>query len=151
MEGRVIPVNLRLIREPSRYGATLGSLYIDDVRCFETLEDEIREQLGPVSAWKVRGQTAIPAGRYRVQLRHSPRFGRVLPWVQDVPGFEWILIHAGNRSIDTEGCILVGLDRAPAEVRRSQMAMQQLMLRLAAATDAIWLAVENPPSYRVAA
>lgn len=142
-------MTLRLIREPSAGGATLGSLYVDHVRAFDTLEDELRERVGePVSVWKVKGRSAIPAGRYRVALRHSARFGRVLPWIQNVPGFEWILIHAGNRSVDTEGCILVGLDRAPAEVRRSQIAMQQLMLHLAAAPDDIWISIENPPGYR---
>jgi hypothetical protein len=145
-------MNLRLIREPSTAGATLGSLYVDDVRLFETLEDPIRERPGvPVASWKVKGQTAIPAGRYRVTLRHSPRFGRVLPWIQDVPGFEWILIHAGNLSVDTEGCILVGLDRAPAEVRRSQMALARLMQLLTAATDDVWIAIENPPGYQAVA
>lgn len=144
-------MNLRLIREPSKDGATLGSLYIDDERRFETLEDEIREVPDqPVSAWKVKGRTAIPAGRYRVVLRHSPRFGRVLPWIQDVPGFEWVLIHAGNRASDSAGCVLVGLDRAPAEVRRSQMALQRLMLVLAAAPGEIWISIENPPDGPVA-
>lgn len=145
-------MTLRLIREPSVAGATLGSLYIDDVWTFWTLEDQLREIPGqPVSAWKVRGQTAIPAGRYRVVLRQSPRFGRVLPWLQDVPGFDWILIHAGNRHPDTEGCILVGLDRQRASVGRSQMALQRLMLRLTEAQDEIWIAIENPASYSAVA
>lgn len=140
-------MNLRVIREPSRAGATLGSLYLDGVRLCDTLEDEIRERPGAaVSTWKVKGQTAIPAGRYRVVLRQSPRFGRVLPWLQDVPGFEWILIHAGNKSIDTEGCLLIGLDRGAATVGRSQMALQRLMERVTAATDEIWIDIENPPA-----
>lgn len=142
-------MNLRVIREPSKSGATLGVLFVKDEFFGHTLEDEIREKAGPVSTWKVKGQTAIPAGRYHVALRPSPRFGRVLPWLQDVRGFEWILIHAGNRSHETEGCLLVGLDRAPAEVRRSQMALQRLMLLLAEATDEITITIENPPGYVV--
>lgn len=146
-------MNLRIIREPSQNGATIGSLYIDDVRVCETLEDEIREVHGqPVSAWKVKGQTAIPAGRYRVVMRDSPRFGRRLPWIKDVPGFEWILIHAGNKSADTEGCILVGLDRGNAFIGRSQMALQRVIDRLVnTGDDEIWITVENPPSYAVKA
>lgn len=141
-------MNLRVIREPSRGGATLGSLYVDGVRLCETLEDELREQPGqPVAAWKVKGQTAIPAGRYRVTLRQSPRFGRLTPWLQDVPGFEWILIHAGNKSADTEGCLLVGLDRGAATVGRSQMAFQRLMALLLEARGDIWIDIENPPAY----
>lgn len=141
-------MNLRLIREPSSAGATLGSLYINDVRVCETLEDQLREQfMRPVKTWKVKGETAIPAGRYRIVLRQSPRFGRVLPWLQDVPGFEWILIHAGNKSADTEGCILVGLDRATSFVGRSAVALQRVMQQLVEAKGEIWIAIENPPSY----
>lgn len=141
-------MRLRVIREPSHQGATLGSLYIDDVWVSWTLEDVLRERpMQPVSAWKVKGQTAIPAGRYRVVLRQSPRFGRVLPWLQDVPGFEWILLHAGNRSADTEGCLLVGLDRGTAFVGRSQMALQRVMERLVEAQGEIAIVIENPPSY----
>lgn len=141
-------MKLRVIREPSSGGATLGSLYLDDVWACWTLEDQLREQpMQPVSAWKVKGQTAIPAGRYRIALRQSPRFGRVLPWLQDVPGFEWILLHAGNRAADSEGCLLVGLDRGNAFVGRSQMALQRLMERLVEATGEISIAIENPPSY----
>jgi hypothetical protein len=138
-------VNLRLIREPSKDGATLGSLYVDAVRMFETLEDVIREQPGkPVATWKVKGQTAIPAGRYQVVLRTSPRFGKVLPSMQSVEGFDGVLIHAGNRSVDTEGCVLIGMERFPAEVRRSQVAMQRLMQILTHATDQIVIDIENP-------
>lgn len=149
-------MRLRLIREPSVAGATLGSLYIDDVRVCETLEDELREQLlQPVEAWKIKGRTAIPAGRYRVVLTRSQRFGKVLPLLEDVPGFTGIRIHAGNVHADTEGCILVGLDRSDVEaaepkVFRSRDAMNRLMLRLAQHAGEIQIAIENPPSYPAA-
>lgn len=145
-------MNLRLIREPSKGGATVGSLYIDDVRVCETLEDVIREVPGQeVKRWKVQGQTAIPAGRYRVRWHDSPRFGRRLPILEDVPGFSYVLLHAGNRASDSEGCILVGLDRGHAFIGRSQMALQRVVERLVEAKDDIWISVENPPSYRTGA
>jgi hypothetical protein len=29
-------------------------------------------------------------------------------WVQNVPGFKFILIHLGNTISDTEGCLIIG-------------------------------------------
>lgn len=74
-------------------------------QCF-TLEDVVRD-LGPDGSGKVWGQTAIPAGSYPVILSMSPKFGRVMPRLLDVPFFTGILIHKGNTDQNTEGCILV--------------------------------------------
>jgi hypothetical protein len=103
-------MELTLIRNPEpTKDYTAGKLFIDDQFAFFTLEDEVREVFGkPVKAWKVYGETAIPRGRYRVILTKSPRFGRLLPEVLGVPGFQAIRIHAGNTAKNTEGCILVG-------------------------------------------
>ena len=45
-------------------------------------------------ARKIPGRTAIPEGSYRVLITKSPRFKKWLPYVQGVPGFEGIRIHA---------------------------------------------------------
>ena len=50
----------------------------------------------------------IPRGWYKVQVTKSPKFGRALPLLQMVPGFEGIRIHAGTRVENTRGCICVG-------------------------------------------
>ena len=143
-------MELRVVREPSIGGATAGVLFVDGkFECF-TLEDQIREVPGtPVRDWKVRGETAIPCGRYRVIVTPSHRFKRPLPLVVDVPGFEGIRIHPGNRKVDTEGCILVGRRRAKdptgeAWVGESRAAFEVLFPRIARAKGDIWLTVENP-------
>lgn len=91
---------------------TTGVLFMDGDWSGHTLEDEYREK-------KVAGETRIPAGAYEIKLRtdspmaekYRERYGdwhEGMLWLQDVPGFEWIYIHAGNTPDHTEGCIIVG-------------------------------------------
>ena len=86
-------------------GITLSKIFVDGKFVCLGLED-------PIRAEKVKGETGIPAGIYKVGLRHSPKFspkyGHNMLWVQNVPGYEFILIHPGNTKDDTEGCLLVG-------------------------------------------
>ena len=60
---------------------------------------------------KIIGKTAIPTGRYRILITRSRQFGRWLPLLLNVKGFEGIRIHAGNKPEDTRGCILLGFNR----------------------------------------
>lgn len=139
-------MNLRLVREPTLpNGATHGVLFVDGhYRCF-TLEDAIRERPGqPVAVWKIKAQTAIPAGRYRVIITPSARFARPLPLLVDVPGFTGVRMHSGNGIGDTEGCILVGLDREPGRVMQSRLAMDALFPVIATAPGSIWITIEPP-------
>jgi hypothetical protein len=137
-------VTLRLIREPSLQGATLGCLFVDGHWQAFTLEDELREVPGqPVDAWKVPGETAIPAGVYRVVITYSQRFQRPLPLLVDVPGFSGIRLHPGNTIADTSGCVLVGRDRHAGRVLQSRKAFADLFAALTLAGDS-WIAIENP-------
>ena len=99
-------MNLLLKRDPSSRACTLGSLYVDDALFCFTLEDVVR-----ADGVKVYGETAIPAGTYRVTLEKSKRFGRLMPYVHDVENFSGILFHWGSTAADTRGCVLVGLSR----------------------------------------
>jgi hypothetical protein len=60
---------------------------------------------------KIPKQTAIPRGTYRLGATMSKRFGCVMPQIFDVPQFDGIRIHKGQRAEDTEGCPLVGMKR----------------------------------------
>ena len=131
-------MTLRLIREPSTLGATLGVLFVDGVFACFTLEDQLRDD------GKIAHETAIPAGHYEVRLTHSQRFQRIMPEVLNVPNFTGIRIHQGNTTGDTSGCILVGQDRGVAMVLQSRRAFEQLMFRLERSTDPITLTIENP-------
>jgi len=91
---------------------TISTIYVDGAFVCFGLEDEYRET-------KTAGETRIPAGEYPVRLRDvggfHARYGRKFSdfhrgmlHLQDVPGFEYILIHVGNTAVDTAGCLLVG-------------------------------------------
>ena len=130
-------MKLRLERQPSAHGATIGELTVDMVFECYTLEDEVREIEGqPVEAWKVKGQTAIPRGSYNVVVSLSGRFNRDLPLLESVPGFAGIRIHPGNTSADTEGCILPGKGHTDRTVTESRAAFNALFDKIKAALDA---------------
>lgn len=51
--------------------------------------------------------SCIPAGNYHIRQRYSYRF-RDHWHVENVPDRSMILIHSGNYTRDTHGCVLVG-------------------------------------------
>lgn len=110
-------MHLELYRISTNDDSTLGTLFLRTGKtkrkylCF-TLEDEYRKV-------KVKSETRIPAGTYEIKLRtqggfhdkYSYRFQDIhkgMLWLQDVPNFEYILVHCGNTDNDTAGCLLVG-------------------------------------------
>jgi len=80
---------------------TLGTLFIGLKFSAFTIEDTFHEI-------KIPGETRIPAGRYQIRLTYSPKFGKNMLEVCDVPNYTGIRIHPGNTNEDTEGCILPG-------------------------------------------
>ena len=92
---------ITLIRDTFTPSETLGKLLIDDKPFCDTLEP-------PVVPNAHHPKGAIPEGWYKIQVTRSPKFGRLLPLLYYVPGFEGIRIHAGNNRDHTSGCILVG-------------------------------------------
>lgn len=131
-------MKLELKRRWLTEASTVGELYVDGEReCF-VLEDRYR----PPPEAKVYGATAIPCGRYEVRITHSPRFGRDLPLLIGVPGFEGVRIHPGNSAADTEGCLLPGRIRHGESVKESRLAFVELFAKLQGAATPIWLTVE---------
>ncbi len=109
----------------------------------EEVDARYSRQSGKV-ARKVPGKTAIPEGRYPVVITKSPRFGKWLPLLLGVPGFEGIRIHSGNTADDTQGCILVGYNQIPGMVLNSRSTLQRLIARITEAREkeeAIWMEI----------
>jgi hypothetical protein len=109
-------MKLTLLRFSDDGDSTLGCIYINGIpECF-ILEDQWQKE-------KVKHETRIPAGTYKITLRTVGSFheryskhkdARVramhkgMLWLRDVPGFEYILIHCGNNDDHTSGCLLTG-------------------------------------------
>lgn len=128
-------LNLTLKRIAKRPTYTIGRLYVDGKYFCDTLEDTDRglQQSLPEcvnKAKKVKGRTAIPTGRYRVTLDvKSQKYSKVafynfcngyVPRLLNVPAYDGVLIHVGNSERDTEGCILVGENKAVGKVLNSR-------------------------------
>ena len=110
-------MELKVERKWEKDTYTVGRLYVDGKLFCNTLEDRVRDM---DREEKVYGETAIPAGRYRVIFNWSPKFGRNLPRLLNVPHFEGILIHPGNTAADSAGCILVGKNSAVGRLSESR-------------------------------
>lgn len=121
---------------------SIGKLSVDGKYLMDTLEDKDRGLTSDMSLEEIKsikkyGETAIPTGTYKVNMNVvSPKFkdrswakpyGGILPRLEDVKGFEGVLIHVGNKPEDTLGCILVGQNKAKGMVVNSTACFNQLM------------------------
>lgn len=131
---------------------SISKLYIDNVYFCDVLEDTQRglkqtDDLQVIKSKKVYGDTAIPRGTYKITMdvvsnkfksrSWAKPYGGKLPRLLDVPGYEGVLIHPGNTSKDTLGCILVGKNNIVGQVTNSVNTFHTLMNKLLAEKDDI--------------
>lgn len=149
---------LRRIFKGPKY--TIGKLFINGVYECDTLEDQDRGltsqmSLEEIKAKKVYGVTAIPTGTYSINMTTvSPKFKDrawakpykgILPRLENVKGYEGVLIHVGNKAEDTLGCILVGENKVKGQVINSTATFYELMtvlLKAQSAGEVIELTIE---------
>ena len=134
-------MKLTVVRHQFGTDATNGLLFIDGVFECYTVEDQYQ-------AVKVMHETCIPEGTYDIKFRkvggfnerYSKRYKNAhygMLHLQDVPNFTYILIHAGNTSDDSSGCILTtttqtDLDSAKAGFGgQSQLAYKRMYDKVA--------------------
>ena len=118
-------MKLQVVRTQLGKDATNGLLFIDGLFECYTLEDQYQ-------AVKVMHETCIPEGTYSIKLRtvggfdkkyksKYPELHRGMLWIQDVPGFEYILIHQGITDEHTSGCLIVGDSQQDLDVNFNGM------------------------------
>ena len=95
-------MRLTLKRIANRPTYCIGKLYINGKYFCDVLEDTDRGLNSAMSEEdirhiKVKGETAIPVGIYKVILNYSPKYKKVMPLITNVKGYSGIRIHSGHR------------------------------------------------------
>ena len=121
-------MNVEIRRIARRDDYTVGKMYINFRYVCDTLENPDRLYFGLP---KVKGNTAIPTGRYLIVLNnYSQKFGKkepykslgngCVPLIKDVPDFSGVRLHIGNTVADTDGCPLVGMNTIVGQLTDSK-------------------------------
>lgn len=114
-------MKLTLIREAYEDDHTRGTLYADGTM-FRTLE----------LPWlfNEKNKSCIPEGTYKWELRKSEKFKKHI-LLKNVQNRYLILIHVGNTTLDTQGCILIGKKAGKIQgkeaVLNSRTALEELL------------------------
>ena len=124
-------IKLKLIRDHDSGESTIGRLYANEEFICFTLEDPWKENQRRISC--------IPPGCYKLETktygRYHDKYGVPIPILRDVPNRSEILIHPGNYSRDTQGCILVGDGKADNAVWNSVKTWKKLLPIFQTATE----------------
>lgn len=126
---------------------TIGHLYINGDYYCDVLEDVDRELSNDMSEEQIKkikiyGKTAIPTGRYKIEVTYSPEFKRYLPILLNVKGFSGIRVHSGNTAEDTLGCLLVGFNKEKGKVLNSRVTSDKLTALLRNCEEEIHITIE---------
>lgn len=119
---------------------TVGSWYFDDVYLCDIMEDKVRDinrdgDLDDPGEGKVFAETAIPYGRYKIELSMSPKFKRVLPMILNVKHFTGIRVHRGRTAKHSHGCLLPGENKAKGQVLNSEKYEIEIIKQMMDATN----------------
>lgn len=142
-------MELLLPRDTFTPQSCIGDLSIDGIFECHVLEPTARGlnsemPLDKIQAVKITGRTAIPTGRYKINLYFSPEHNRKVPILLNVPGFEYVEIHVGNWAKDSRTCLLVGTTKATDFVGNSVIAFNKLYPKIETAInngDEVWITV----------
>jgi len=146
-------LNLFLFRTHLKEKYTIGNLYhiYSDVKdkninilskgyLCDTLEDKFRSN--NLTGKKVYGETCIPEGTYRIVMKWSNSFKRMLPQLQNVTFFTDIFFHSGNTPKDTKGCILPGENKLVGTVINSTIKTNEI-IALVEKADESYITIRN--------
>ena len=96
----------KLIRMPADGKAVRGRLFWTS-RYFNHRTNQYAEVLHPICDTLENADYLVPALIYKVAVTRSPKFQRLLPILEQVPGRSGIRFHCGTRPEHSKGCILI--------------------------------------------
>lgn len=143
-------MELILRRKYKKADYTIGKLYNDMQYLCDTMEPPVRNIASTMSAKAINkvkeqyGPTAIPPGRYPIVINWSNKFGKWLPLLVGVKGYNGVRIHAGNKPSETQGCILPGYNNRPGYLLQSTTCLNTIMRLLQDCFDkggAAWITI----------
>lgn len=111
---------------------TIGRLYANGKKICDTMEPHcvhctLDSTVGFIQRMKkVFGSVAIPVGTFDIVMSPSEKFHQLMPFLQDVHGFSGVMIHPGNYPRDTQGCILVGVNRQKGKLATSKRCFKKV-------------------------
>ena len=154
-------MELELDRRWSKADYTIGVMSIDGVRYSETCEDADRGLTADMPVNKIRrikihGKTAIPKGRYRIDMNTvSPRFknkswakkyGGIVPRLIGVPCWSGVCLHPFNYATESEGCIATGENKVKGGVIKAAeyhcRLMDEYLVPAAKRGEEIWITIK---------
>jgi len=106
---------------------TRGHLWSNNQWECHTLEDRCRPK-----GIKIPKETCIPYGTYELVMDWSEKYQKIMPHIMEVKDYTGIRMHIGNKDLDTEGCIIVGLRPVADELLDSTLAFNPLYAKLMA-------------------
>lgn len=150
-------MEIKIDRRYKKDSYTISNVYVDGKRfgdgthycsCLEDKDRGLRQDmdLSTIRFMKKPHITAIPSGKYRVEITYSPKFKKNLPLIENVKGFEGIRMHSGNTENDTDGCLLFGWNGQKGKVLNSKYWCDKLFAKIDAEQKKglqVWLTIEE--------
>ena len=96
----------KIIRQPPDGKSVRGKLYRTS-HYYNKRQDKMVERLHYICDTLENADYMIPALIYKIAVTMSPKFRRLLPVLEQVPGRTGIRVHRGTKPEHSKGCILV--------------------------------------------
>ena len=125
----------KLIRNKAEGKAVTGKLYRVS-HYFNKRTGLLVERLHFICETLENADYLIPALIYRITVTQSPKFKRLLPFINQVPGRTGIRVHRGALPEHSRGCILVSAENEKQLTARwlaEQVDREEIRLEICAA------------------